>query len=110
VLLRRTSFVKGRPSIAIAESNSLEIFKDDKSREVKPFKLTKELMKCGVIDLTILRLPGSNERSKDKDVNVGLSHIARAMPLMVIQLQLKIIASLRNLQFLNKWKSDRSFM
>jgi hypothetical protein len=85
VQLRRTSFVKGRPSIAIAENNSSEIFKDDKSREVKLFKLTNKVMKCGVIDLTISWLPGSNERSKDKDVNVGLSHIALAMPLMVIQ-------------------------
>jgi hypothetical protein len=43
--------VKGRPSIATDESNSSEIFKEDKSREVKPFKLNKELMKCGGIDL-----------------------------------------------------------
>jgi hypothetical protein len=96
----------GRLSLSIEYNNSSEINKPCKTREVKPFKLTNESIKCEVVNTT--GLLGVME--KDKDVNVGLSRRAEASPSLVISSHFNIMTSSRYLQLLNKWKSDWLFM
>jgi hypothetical protein len=73
----RTSFLKGRPPIAIEVSNSSEICENEKSILVKPFKLTNESIKY---ELMMLLLP-PDLHLMDRDLKVcRLSWIAEAIP------------------------------
>jgi hypothetical protein len=64
----RPSSVKGKPSLAIEYSNSSEILKDCKKRQVKPFKPINESINCEVANTSLV----FHILENDKDLNVGL--------------------------------------
>jgi hypothetical protein len=63
-------------AIAIEESNSSEICVHNKLTQVKPFKFTKESIKCELMFSWILY----PVHLKPRDVKVGLWLIAEAVP------------------------------